>query len=371
MTGNNLNSPPDVQEIEISIFGTGYGECILLHIGNNKWFVVDSCIDPLTKTPAPLAYLNQIGVNPVESVRQIMASHWHDDHIKGLGEIVKTCVNAQFICSGAMERKEAREIIRTYGRRSLMESSGIDELRIILDELMERGRNRGERYVAPKLAFADRLLWKGDEGSIYALSPSDASIIASQADFASLFPEEMKPKRRLLSSSPNHSSVVIWAEVGDINILFGSDLEETGDSNRGWSVVVESGIPNGKASFFKIPHHGSEGAHYSNVWDAMLKDNPTAVLTPFEKGSIRLPSVDDVNRICSLTDDAYSTGTVGRRRTIKRDKTVEKTIREVALNIRELTSSYGHIRLRAQNSDDWNVELFGEACDLQKLSEAS
>jgi len=34
---------PEKDEIEVSIFGPGYGECIVIHIGNNEWVVID-CI---------------------------------------------------------------------------------------------------------------------------------------------------------------------------------------------------------------------------------------------------------------------------------------------------------------------------------------
>ena len=52
-----MNTAPKEEEIEVSIIGPGYGECILLHVGHNDWVVVDSCINPKTKKPAALEYL--------------------------------------------------------------------------------------------------------------------------------------------------------------------------------------------------------------------------------------------------------------------------------------------------------------------------
>jgi hypothetical protein len=76
--GTSLATPPSPDELEISIFGPGYGECIVAHLGDNSWFVVDSCIDVYTKRPAALTYFEKIGVNPSVSVKQIIATHWHD-----------------------------------------------------------------------------------------------------------------------------------------------------------------------------------------------------------------------------------------------------------------------------------------------------
>ena len=54
MAGSNVNIAPERSEIEVSLFGPGYGESIVLHLGENLWLIVDSCLDPLTRDPAPL-----------------------------------------------------------------------------------------------------------------------------------------------------------------------------------------------------------------------------------------------------------------------------------------------------------------------------
>ena len=41
---------PATNEVEISLFGPGYGECIVIHVGENEWVIVDSCIDAETRS---------------------------------------------------------------------------------------------------------------------------------------------------------------------------------------------------------------------------------------------------------------------------------------------------------------------------------
>lgn len=36
-----MYTAPEVGEIEVSVFGPGYGESILLHAGDNDWFLID------------------------------------------------------------------------------------------------------------------------------------------------------------------------------------------------------------------------------------------------------------------------------------------------------------------------------------------
>ena len=50
-------------ELEISIFGPGYGEAIALHLGFGKWVLVDSCLEPKSGKPAQLQYLESLGID--------------------------------------------------------------------------------------------------------------------------------------------------------------------------------------------------------------------------------------------------------------------------------------------------------------------
>ncbi|MBN1875905.1 MAG: hypothetical protein JXA33_16905 [Anaerolineae bacterium] len=60
---NNQSIPPAPDELEISVFGPGYGESILVHVGAGNWILVDSCLDPVSKQPAALTYLDTLNVN--------------------------------------------------------------------------------------------------------------------------------------------------------------------------------------------------------------------------------------------------------------------------------------------------------------------
>jgi len=83
-----------LKDIEISFFGPGIGECIVSHLGNNQWMIVDSCLDPSTRAPIALQYLNQKGVNVATDVKLFLISHWHDDHISGASEVLRACKSA-------------------------------------------------------------------------------------------------------------------------------------------------------------------------------------------------------------------------------------------------------------------------------------
>lgn len=105
-TGNSQTIPPDAQELEVSIFGPGFGECVVLHLGHGHWGVVDSCLDPSSKHPAALKYLESLSVDVGSSIRLIVATHWHDDHMQGISEIFQQAKGAVFACTEAVRQPD-------------------------------------------------------------------------------------------------------------------------------------------------------------------------------------------------------------------------------------------------------------------------
>ncbi len=157
-------------------------------------------------------------------------------------------------------------------------------------------------------------------------------------------------------------------ELEDVAVLLGSDLEK-----RGWTAVLENvALRDGKASVFKVPHHGSEDAHEPGVWKQMLELDPLAVLTPWRRGNRTLPIQRDVKRILSHTPNAYATARVGSstRAPVSRASMVRRTIRESGIRLRRLVMSPGFVRLRypLASGAPWKIETFGSACRLAVLA---
>ena len=62
---------PELDVIEVSLFGPGYGECVVLHLGAGEWVIVDSCLDHRTGQPATLVYLSSLGIDPAVAVKVV------------------------------------------------------------------------------------------------------------------------------------------------------------------------------------------------------------------------------------------------------------------------------------------------------------
>jgi glyoxylase-like metal-dependent hydrolase (beta-lactamase superfamily II) len=131
---SNQKSPPSADELEVSIFGPGFGECVLIHVGEGAWLIVDSCLDRDAGKPAALAYFDEIGTDPANSVELILATHWHDDHIAGIGQIVEACPQANFWCSDALRCEEFLALLELkLARRDIKFTRGAHFIGRVLD----------------------------------------------------------------------------------------------------------------------------------------------------------------------------------------------------------------------------------------------
>ena len=85
--------PPAGDEVEITLMGPAhaFGECILIHSGEEHWTIIDCCINPETGIPLPIEYLEFLyGKGNTECykyIKQIIVTHWDNDHIRGISKL--------------------------------------------------------------------------------------------------------------------------------------------------------------------------------------------------------------------------------------------------------------------------------------------
>ena len=372
--GNNLTAAPGSEELEVSVFGPGFGECILLHLGDGNWAVIDSCLDATSKQPAALHYLTGFGANPATSIQLVVATHWHDDHMDGISKVFQKATNAVFACTGAVMQADFNEVLAAWtGTRFLPGGSGVDELQSILVEL--RKRRTDSRCVAPKFASVDRPLWPSAckpnllGMSIKCLSPSDAAVLATISRLKGVVPASSKIRRRLPNLLENDTSVVLSVEAGGHRVLLGGDLHVRADRSLGWLAIVDDhAVADARHHAFKVPHHGSPTGDHDEVWSKMTVEQTSAVTTPFVGGRVRLPSVADCQRILSKTRNAYLSAPPIPGKFRDANKAVERTVLEATRSVQIVPGKYGHVRLRKRLEEKpgtpWRVELFGSALSM-------
>jgi len=361
------NSPPQPNEIEVSIFGSRIGECILIHLPNEKWMIVDSCLHPESKEPVALSYLNGIGVDVANNVELIVITHWHDDHIQGISSLVSACHSARVCFSSAMLKEEFLTLISVYSAdNSLVDryTSGTREMANTLKELKVRPASDPSKpnFIVP--VVADRTLYNDDTCSVISLSPSDKSYSRAIASFSSLIPSSNSDRKTLPAPESNDNSIVLWISWQNFTVLLGSDLEENRDEQIGWKAIINSPIkPTGQANLFKIPHHGSITGHPDDVWGDMVKEDALCLLTENTRGRYSIPTPKDVERIKEFTSNLYC-ASLPKQKKVKRNSAVERTLREMVKNRKILGGNIGQVQVRISNDGESHVAVLERALVL-------
>lgn len=350
----NLSTPPAAHEFEISIIGPGRGECVILHLGDNQWCIVDSCRPQGSVEAAAIEYLSSFKNDALAGVKVIVATHWHDDHIQGLASILKRAPSAAFFCSTAIDTGNFFALAAT-ATATFQGTSGVEEFAAILGLIADDATTPREKKLASPKWVVENLnlvqLLQGGRSfpvSITALSPSNGTVKLALNEINKLIPKAGETPRRITSRSLNHTSIVLWVEAGPLRALLGADLEHTGVAGEGWMAVLhchKSRHQPQPASFIKVPHHGSANADYPDVWTHMLVPKPIAVVTPFNGGPKRLPQPSDLARLAGRTDSLYCTS-AGAGKASARDAVVEKTMRLQVKDRRVIEGRAGHVRVR-------------------------
>jgi hypothetical protein len=321
--------------------------------------LVDSCLNPESAQPAGLDYITGLGLSAVEAVRLVVATHWDDDHVAGIGKVVDVCSNAAVACSAALHRTDIVQFVIQQEAASGASGSGVDELRTVLRLCSTSGRTLV--WAKANLPLYPRP--PGDNPSVIALSPSEDAVQRSIESLieAATGQRITLPRRYRAPDGPNRASVAVSVRRPEATILLGADLEKSRNSEAGWDAVLKYSRPPTRSSVTKVPHHGSVGANHDEFWTDLVEKDVVAIVTPWVKGGRYLPTVSDLGRLRRLTEDVYLTATPRfPRADVERE--LQMLLRKV--HGRELTElrGWGHVRARRRPGESaWRIELGGDA----------
>jgi beta-lactamase superfamily II metal-dependent hydrolase len=346
--------------IESILIGTGggYGESIVLHLGNNDWIVIDSCINPQTQVSLPLEYLQSRGVNLENDVKLIVCSHWHDDHIKGLSQLLDKCKNSPFSMATANDRSKFLSFVGLDNNKIKDEATvcSTNEIDKCLQIIASR-RSTVKQAVEDKI-----LLAKNDNGisfEIISLSPSDYILEEFSMEISTLITEYGISNKKVIYQSPNDKSVAILVKINDQRILLGSDLVVSDDERKGWRCIIKnSQTLDAKSHVFKIPHHGSITGYDKVIWNEIIDKNTVAKLSPWNRGK-KLPTQDMLVTFLEHTRNLYSTSipSNSRDKPKKRGKSISKAISRFNSTLMEVKYQKGIIKCVFSLEDNlWRVE---------------
>jgi hypothetical protein len=367
---NKYGSGPHAQTLEVTLIGPGFGESVLVHVGDNCWFVVDSAQEAGSRRSAPLVYLDHLGIQ-ADALKAVVISHYDDDHIRGIAEIIKSAADAKVITSSAFTSGDfTRLVANVVEDKTRRGRTGADEASEVLNHLIDS--DRGVMWAISERSInleAFQNLSHRQTVRFTTLTPSDAEVTNFLSWAASMLPKAGTARRRMPKRERNDVSVVLLVEVGSVSILLGADLEEEGRADTGWTAVLASraGQSWPQSGLYKVAHHGSKTGHHDGVWQKMLIAKPMALLAPWMNGGRIVPDLDARRKIVALSSEAYTTTTARIPKPPRRERAVEKTIARATKTFRTAEPVPGLLRARLDLNNvaaGWVVEQFDGAVPL-------
>lgn len=346
--------------------GGGYGECILIQFSPVGWIVIDSCINPSSKTSLPLEYLRSTGVNLDSDIKLILCTHWHDDHIRGMDELFEACTSAKLCFAPCTDKRKFLQWVGLDSAKSKFKTSNSSTK--VFNNCLALCQQRGGQIIR---ASQDRQLFHdaASNFSVHALSPTDKTMESYDAEISQLITEYGHPSKEFVPNSPNNKSVALLIKLNQHTVLLGADLEVSSDDLQGWKGVynMSSTLPHDKnVSLYKVPHHGSENAFFPQIWDTVLANDCIQKLTPWVRAK-SIPTTESLKVLLSKSPRLYITSArhlkaVGKPK--KRPSKINKSILRFIPNIQEIAFDYGRIECAIDPTDpsgQWQITLAGSA----------
>lgn len=369
---DSVADSPGEDTVEVNLFGPGYGESVVVHLGSDHWLIVDSCARSSGEDPAALAYLQRIGVDVQNQVNYIVVTHWHDDHIRGISELVTECVSADVFLSSALNFKPLMRLVRSDAPWAI---TNLREMQRTISTLLARSRGNRQAYsfllentIIQAASYHPEL-----DVQILALSPSQDDFLAALSSMRYFVEGDSQYREAATVPDPreNHSSVVLYIKTGQQRILLGGDREIHGNAQRGWQSVGTCAARAGlqPASILKVAHHGSPNGDPDLLWDELLEHDAIALVAPYRRGlEGGRPRAEDVTRLCRRTRWAFTTsapGLTGLEYSMLAEGITEAEAVTDDVEVEPAQLPFGHLRARAPlHGGPWTVELVKPAAHL-------
>ena len=226
--------------VNITVFGPGFGESIIIYIPSLGWGVIDSCIHRaknVTINPA-LEFLKSQNVTRLSF---LVLTHPHNDHFQGLNLLIEHFLGRiERICYYSGDG--IREYRTFLARKHLLREPGLVALSQIFKKFAQ-AKEAGAHILkmSERTEIVRRNRYGNSEVEIIALSPSEESI----ARYVQLLHEAIPRKDghfsgEMKDNDHNLLSSAILCKVQNLSLIFGSDLEVGKTKHMGWKGVMRN-----------------------------------------------------------------------------------------------------------------------------------
>jgi hypothetical protein len=297
---NEQFQPPGRDQLEVSVFGPGKGECIVLKPADaDEWIVIDShrVLDGGTPRPVAEWYFDKIGVSPA-NVYGLLLTHWHEDHTAGAGDLLRRYWRPGFTVGLPWiimrEDVEAMLVARSGGQETARTTSDVFDVISFLDSKKSHG------MPAVLLSALVHLPPSQAGWSLKVLSP-----VASQGLAASIAMNKAIKGDEKTRFDENRCAAAMLFDSGVARAVLMSDVPR---GQTGWGAILRLGIDL-SCDIVKAGHHGSKTALLENAWEVFGKGSGRlrVAVTPYPCSHGSLPRERELRQIARFAQTIHVT----------------------------------------------------------------
>ena len=300
--GQNSSINSD-ENLKIVFFDVGQGDATLIQ--SNESMLIDAG-PPNAGREFILPYLRS---NNISELKYVVATHYHDDHIGGIPEVIK----GEDQILGTSDDFIPKEGILDRGGEYEGSSPAYEEY--------AKAATGSRNAVHP--------------GDIYDLGGASVEVVAANGAFANGEQIPLEP------FDENSASIVLLLNYGDFDYLHASDITGGGGDPPYETVDIETELASivGDVDVLKVAHHGSETSTNQAFLDAASPE--LAVISLGDGNDFGHPHNEVIRRLEDSGADIYLT---------ERGWLGDEFIDDESIQIQD-----GPITISV-NEDDWAIE---------------
>jgi beta-lactamase superfamily II metal-dependent hydrolase len=292
--------------LEVHIFGAyPFGEGIVLKFPDGRYAVVDCCNlghDHDCSDNRIVAFLRQ---RSVKTLAFACLTHPHQDHYRGLKQVLEGSLPEVFFRPAAMEARDLMKIVSADFAAAGSDAARKNSIRALtaLDAFIKE-RKIIEECVAWNTRLYPFAKSKSNSFEVSAFAPAKSQIDAYQACLRRCFGSDGSPVSQAPSLPHNDISIGLRIECKKFAIVLGGDVTEANWQNVISRNLIDFSRPT--TLLVKVAHHGSPTGDCDGLWESLSENNESlaAVVTGWSNA---LPEWVTLQRIAKHAKSTYCT----------------------------------------------------------------
>lgn len=273
----------------LTIIGASPGESAIVQFDDGSVLTIDSC--GREGKNYTIDNMNRLGID-FSAVKYNIITHFHDDHIKGVADLIAACPGSKVVIPDAWTKDVFRYFVASQSEEvNLSAVSVTREIERVFDFL---GQHPMRLFAVSELTtlYPPPVFTGENKERLVVLTPR----FARKTDFLIRLGEAIDGGTAsafdFCMSNKNSTSISCLVQAGDRYIYLGGDVEN-GPPHHDVRETHLSHLADVPAyDFVKLPHHGSVTSFCDELRKRIADDKTVVAVTPYPKGKKQLPNVD-------------------------------------------------------------------------------